>query len=205
MGQEIAIRNVNIIDSKSGKLLPHKSILIRKDKISWTGSDKKLKVGKETTVIDGTGKYLMPGLIDSHIHFSQSGSLYTRPDVVDFTNRVAYEEERERGFQNTADYLRRYLRLGITTVMDVGGPFSNFTIRDTISKSTISPNILVTGPLFSIVESSALALNDPPIVKVASNEDVEGYSIKCSLLNLILSKYGTYPARSILPRSLSHL
>jgi imidazolonepropionase-like amidohydrolase len=173
MGQEIAIRNVNIIDIKTGTLLPNHSILITKDKISWIGTDKKLKVGKETSVVDGRGKYLMPGLIDSHIHFSQSGSLYTRPDAVDFTNRMPYKEEWERGFQNAADYLKRYLRLGITTVMDVGGPFSNFTIRDSISKTTISPNIFVTGPLFSIVESSALALNDPPIVKVASNEDVE--------------------------------
>jgi hypothetical protein len=86
---------------------------------------------------------------------------------------VPYKEERERGFQNTTDYLRRYLRLGITTVIDVGGPFSNFTIRDSISKTIISPNILVTGPLFSIVESKELELNDPPIVKVASNDDVD--------------------------------
>lgn len=172
-GQQIAIRNVNAIDVKTGKLLPGYSLLISGDKIWWVGSDKRLRIGDEMKVIDGKGKYLIPGLIDSHIHFSQSGSLYTRPDGVDFTNLVPYEEERKRGFQNTTDYLKRYLRLGITTVMDVGGPFSNFTIRDTISKSTLSPNILVTGPLFSMVESKKLELNDPPIVKVASKEDVD--------------------------------
>jgi imidazolonepropionase-like amidohydrolase len=172
-GQQIAIRNVNVIDLKSGKLLPGYSIFISNNKISWIGSDKKVRIDNQTTVVDGKGKYLMPGLIDSHIHFSQSGSLYTRPDAVDFTNLVPYEDERKRGFENTTDYLKRYLRLGITTVMDLGGPFSNFTIRDSISKTIISPNVLVTGPLFSIVESSGLALNDPPIVKVASNEDVD--------------------------------
>src|SRR5690606_23847039 len=36
-----------------------------------------------------------------------------------------------------------------------------------------SPNILVTGPLFSIVDSKEIELNDPPIVKVSSPADVD--------------------------------
>ena len=110
-GQETAIRNINVIDVKTGKNFSNYSVLITHEKISWVGSDKQIKIHDETKVIDGTGKYLMPGLIDSHIHFFQSGSLYTRPDEVDFANRVPYKEEREHGFQNTTDYLKRYLRL----------------------------------------------------------------------------------------------
>lgn len=173
LAQQTAIRNVNIIDVKTGKVLPDHSTLIVDGKISWIGPDKKLKPAANVTVLDGAGKYLMPGLIDSHIHFFQSGSLYTRPDGVDLTRHMPYKEERERGFQNTTDYLKRYLRLGITTVMDVGGPFSNFAIRDSVSKTIVSPNILVTGPLFSIVDRKALELNDPPIVKITSNEEAE--------------------------------
>ncbi len=171
--QETAIRNVNVIDVKTGKVLTNYSVLIAKEKINWIGFDKLLKINRETNIIDGTGKYLMPGLIDSHIHFFQSGSLYTRPDGIDFTKHVPYKEEREKGFKNTADYLNRYLRLGITTVIDMGGPFNNFVIRDSISKNMLSPNVLVTGPLFSIVEVKELALNDPPMVKITSTEDAD--------------------------------
>jgi imidazolonepropionase-like amidohydrolase len=172
-GQETAIRNVNVIDVKTGKQLSNYSVLISNDKISWVGLDKKIKIGKEIKTIDGTGKYLIPGLVDAHIHFFQSGSLYTRPDAVDFTNRIPYQKERENGFRNVTDYFKRYLRLGITTIIDVGGPFNNFIIRDSISKSTTSPNVLVTGPLFSIVENKVLELNDPPIIKVESTDDVD--------------------------------
>lgn len=171
-GQNTAIRNVNVIDVKTGKTSVY-SVLISNGRISQVVPDKKIKIGTETTTIDGTGKYLIPGLIDSHIHFFQSGGLYTRPDAVDFTGRVPYEQERDSGFKNTTDYLNRYLRLGITTVIDVGGPFSNFIIRDSISKLTTSPNVLVTGPLFSIIERKKLELNDPPIVKIASADDAD--------------------------------
>jgi imidazolonepropionase-like amidohydrolase len=181
-GQVTAIRNTTVIDIKTGKQLPNYSVLISNGKISWIGIDKKIKIEKGTTVIDGADKYLIPGLIDSHIHFFQSGSLYTRPDVADFTNFVPYEEEREKGFKNTTDYLNRYLRLGITTVIDVGGPFNNFIIRDSISKITTSPNVLVTGPLFSIVDDKKLELNDPPIIKIESTHDVD------NLFNRMLPK-----------------
>ncbi|ELR73518.1 putative steroid delta-isomerase domain protein [Fulvivirga imtechensis AK7] len=172
-GQEIAIRNVNVIDVESGKVSKNYGVLIANGKISWIGPDKKMKFREGTQVVDATGKYLMPGLIDGHIHFFQSGSLYTRPDVVDLTAQMSYQEERENGFNNSIDYLKRYLRLGITTVVDVGGPFNNFVIRDSISKTIASPNVLVTGPLFSIVERKQLELNDPPIVKVASKAGID--------------------------------
>jgi imidazolonepropionase-like amidohydrolase len=173
VAQDIAIRNVSVIDVVTGKVIPNQSVFITGQKISWMGSDKKAKAGKDAILVDGSGKYLLPGLIDSHIHFFQSGSIYTRPDAVDFNHEVPYAEERRRGFENTEDYFGRYLRLGITTVMDVGGPFSNFTIRDSVANSVLSPNILVTGPLFSIVDRKQLELNDPPIVKIESTGDID--------------------------------
>lgn len=173
LGQETAIRNVTVIDVNTGKQLSNYSVLISKDKISWVGTDKKIKIGEQTKNIDGTGKFLIPGLVDAHIHFFQSGSLYTRPDAADFTNQLSYKDERENGFKNVTDYFKRYLRLGITTIIDVGGPFNNFIIRDSLSKLTMSPNVLVTGPLFSIVEDKELELDDPPIIRVESTDDVD--------------------------------
>jgi imidazolonepropionase-like amidohydrolase len=171
--QDLAIRNINVIDVNTGKTLSNYAVQITNGKISWVGEDRKMKVANNTSVIQGDGRYLMPGLIDSHIHFFQSGSLYTRPDGLDLTNKFPYEKEREQGLANSTDYLKRYLRLGITTVIDAGGPFSNFSIRDSISKKTISPNILVTGPLFSIIEDKAIEYNDPPIVKISSDKEAD--------------------------------
>jgi hypothetical protein len=47
-------------------------------------------------VINGTGKWVMPGLIDGHVHFFRSGNLYRRPDAADFNSTMPYAEELAR-------------------------------------------------------------------------------------------------------------
>jgi imidazolonepropionase-like amidohydrolase len=172
-GQSLLIKNVNLIDVKSGKVIPATSVLVTGSIITEIGPSSKLKTSNQTQVIDGTGQYLLPGMIDAHIHFFQSGGLYTRPDALDLQFKMPYEKEREFGFNNAADYLKRYVRLGITTVIDVGGPFQNFIIRDSIAKSFPAPNVLVTGPLFSMVDRKKLELNDPPIVKISTPDQAD--------------------------------
>ena len=165
--QTSIIKNVTLIDVKTGKVIPGQSVVIINERIETIGPSKKIKDPANAVIINGTGKFLMPGMIDAHIHFFQSGGLYTRPDVVDFRKIMPYEKEKSFGINNAADYMRRYLRLGITSVIDVGGPFANFIVRDSIAKTTIAPNVLVTGPLFSIVEDDYFGA-DKPIEKVTS-------------------------------------
>ena len=175
--QTSIIKNVNIIDVKKGKAIPGQSVVINNDRIEIIGPAKKIKEPANAQVIDGEGKFLMPGMIDAHIHFFQSGGIYTRPDVVDLRKIVPYEKEKAFGLNNAADYMHRYLRLGITSVIDVGGPFANFTIRDSIAKTTIAPNVLVTGPLFSIVEDDYFG-PDKPIEKIASEKEADALFAK---------------------------
>lgn len=170
--QQTLISNVNLVDVKTGKIIPGQSVLINNDKIEQTDAANKIKTAAGIQTIDGTGKYLMPGMTDAHIHFFQSGGLYTRPDVVDLRSKVPYVKEKAFGLSNAADYMNRYLRLGITTIIDVGGPMANFTIRDSISKTTLSPNILVTGPLFSMVDREQFGA-DKPIIKITSVEEAD--------------------------------
>ena len=151
--QPTFIRNVNLVDVRNGKIIPAQTIVINGKKIEQIGASSEIAPISGASTIDGSGKYLMPGMTDAHIHFFQSGGLYTRPDAVDLRKKVPYERERDFGVRNAADYLSRYLRLGITSVVDVGGPMSNFAIRDTVGKSGLFPNILATGPLFSMIES----------------------------------------------------
>lgn len=170
--QQTLISNVNLVDVKTGKIIPGQSVLINNDKIEQTGATNKIKIPAGVQTIDGSGKYLMPGMTDAHIHFFQSGGLYTRPDVVDLRSKVPYEKEKAFGLNNAADYMNRYLRLGITSIIDVGGPMANFTIRDSISKTTLAPNILVTGPLFSMVDREQFGA-DKPIIKITNIEEAD--------------------------------
>jgi imidazolonepropionase-like amidohydrolase len=162
------ISNTNVIDVRSGRVLKETSVLIKDNVVHEVFTGNKFKLPAGTTVIDGKGKFVMPGMTDGHIHFFQSGGLYTRPDAFNLTHVVPYQKEREFTLNNTEDYLRRYLRMGITTVADVGGPMSNFIIRDSIIKKFVSPTVLVTGPLFSMVDRKALDNGDAPIIKTTT-------------------------------------
>jgi imidazolonepropionase-like amidohydrolase len=170
--QQTIISNVNLVEVKTGKIIPAQTIIINGDKIEQVGPSAKIKPIPGPQTIDGSGKYIMPGMTDAHIHFFQSGGLYTRPDVVDLRKKMPYEKEKAFNINNATDYLNRYLRLGVTSVIDVGGPMSNFTVRDSISKKNLSPNILVTGPLFSMVERPQFG-DDRPIIKIASFDEAD--------------------------------
>jgi len=93
------------------------------------------------------GKWVVPGLIDSHVHFFQSGNLYTRPDVADFNAWMPYAKEVERNKARLPATFKVWLASGVTGVVDIGGPFWNFEMRDAAVKSPAAPRVAVAGPL----------------------------------------------------------
>jgi hypothetical protein len=120
------------------------------------------------TVIDGRGKWLVPGLIDAHVHFFQSGNLYTRPDVIDLNAWMPYAKEVERNKARLAATFKVWIASGVTSVVDIGGPFWNFDMRDAAERTPAAPRVAVAGPLISMVADPKLDLGDPPIIKIAS-------------------------------------
>ena len=65
----LAITNTTVFDPESGLTALHQTVLIQKDRILDVGNAGGLAVPAGYTVIDGTGKFLMPGLWDMHTHF----------------------------------------------------------------------------------------------------------------------------------------
>jgi len=171
--QTICIAHVNMIDVKKNVTLTDQTIIIEKDRIMATGPGNKIKVPADATLIDGTGKYLLPGMTDAHIHFFQSGGLYTRPDAMNLTSYYPYQKDQEYVKTHLSDLMARYLACGITTVYDVGGPMANFDIRDQANQDSASPTAWVTGPLVSTYLPARLDEKDPPIVKVTTPEEAK--------------------------------
>ncbi|QHV98169.1 amidohydrolase family protein [Spirosoma endbachense] len=167
--QPVLILGGNLIDVETGNVRENSSLLIENGLIKKIG--KNLKVPDNTTVIDAKGKWLLPGLIDSHIHLFQSGSIYTRPDGINLAKYRPYETERQWLRDNMGDLLRRYLACGITTVIDIGGPLYQFPYRDRFNKLYTSPQILMTGPLVSTYQPEAFKVDDSPIIKANTPEE----------------------------------
>jgi imidazolonepropionase-like amidohydrolase len=62
------ITNVNVVDVRTGKILNNKTIAIDSNRISAI-YDHEIDGSGSTVVIDGKGKYLIPGLWDMHAHY----------------------------------------------------------------------------------------------------------------------------------------
>ena len=151
-------------------VVPDTTILIAGNRITAVGAAAHTRVPRGAAVIDAHGKWVIPGLIDSHVHFFQSGDLYTRPDVVDLGALVPYAAEVRRNQARLPQTFRVYLASGVTSAADVGGPFWNFEVRDAARASTAAPRVATTGPLISMIARPQLDLGDPPIVRIESAE-----------------------------------
>ena len=104
---EIQINNVTVISPERAAPLTHAVVVIHDGKIAEIGTD--LVAGEDAKVIDGRGRFLIPGLIDSHVHVGNQGPLdddamEKHPDLLE-----AYR----------AQLPRSYLAFGVTTVVDL--------------------------------------------------------------------------------------
>jgi len=169
--ETLALVGGTLINTDGTDPLPNVVILVKQNRITRVGLVEEVAIPEGAEVIRTAGKWIIPGLIDAHIHFFQSGGLYTRPDVIDLRSVVAYEDERAEIDRNLSDTFARYLRCGVTGVADVGGPFWNFAVRDRARATPAAPRVAVTGPLISTYQPKALTTDDPPIIKVNTPEE----------------------------------
>ena len=172
--EKTALVDGTVINPADGKVLPNATVVIDGDKIERVsiGKQDAATLGKQ---IDCTGKFILPGYIDTHIHFFQSGDLFTRPDGTDLNSVRPYKDEVAWVKSHVNDVFDRYLRSGITSVVDVGGPFWNFEVRKTANATAKAPRVAVAGPLISSVSREKLDLGDPPIVKIDTPDQARAF------------------------------
>jgi imidazolonepropionase-like amidohydrolase len=76
--QTVAFTNVNVIPMDKERTLQNQTVLIKNGVIEKIGA--RVKIPKDAQIIDGTGKYLIPGLVDMHTHLLSDGDDY--PDSI---------------------------------------------------------------------------------------------------------------------------
>jgi imidazolonepropionase-like amidohydrolase len=150
---------------------PDATIVVEGTHIVAAGPSRSTRVPAGARVIDARGKWIVPGLVDAHVHFFQSGNLYTRPDVADFNASMPYAKEVARNRARLPATFKVWLASGVTSVVDIGGPFWNFEVREAAAKSAAAPRVHVAGPLISMVDRPQLDLGDPPIIKITSPDE----------------------------------
>ena len=171
--EHIALIGGTVINPADGKITRNATVFIDNGRISSIAAGMVMKYSGRT--INCVGKFILPGYIDTHVHFFQSADLFTRPDGADFNIVRPYKDEVAWIKSHLDDVFTRYLRCGITSVVDVGGPMWNFEVRKKANATEKAPRVAVAGPLISSVSREKLDLGDPPIVKIDTPEQAREF------------------------------
>lgn len=65
---DLVIRDGKWVNVHSGEIIPHTDIAVKRGRIAYVGPSAEHTIGKETEIIEGRGRYLIPGLCDAHMH-----------------------------------------------------------------------------------------------------------------------------------------
>lgn len=71
----IAFVDVSLVPLDSARVLEHRTVLVRDGRVAAIGPAQGVRLDSGTVTIDGRGKYLMPGLVDMHVHLFDSRDL----------------------------------------------------------------------------------------------------------------------------------
>lgn len=114
------IDHVNVVDVKSGKIIENQRVVIEGEKIARVGPVAEATFAASVRIVDGRGKYLMPGLFDSHVH-------YISPET----------------------YGPMMIAHGVTFVRDMGGSTAFIlALRDQLNRGEIlGPEMIATGAI----------------------------------------------------------
>ena len=131
--KKVAFKGGLLIDGTGAEPVVNSLVLTGDDKIAYAGADK--EIGPDYEVVDITGKTIMPGLIDSHLHFSgnltDDDSDWVLEDVVQKTV-VAVQQAHE------------CLENGLTTVGEISR--SGIQIRNMVEAGVMKgPRVVATG------------------------------------------------------------
>jgi len=122
--QVTAFTDVTVIPMDRERAVPGQTVIVREGRIAQIGPASRVRVPEGATRIDGTGKFLMPGLAEMHAHIPG-------PQNAAFQERVLF----------------MYLAGGVTTIRGMLGQPNHLQLREQTAAGTIwSPTIYTSGP-----------------------------------------------------------
>ena len=129
-----ALAHVSVIDPGTGQVTPDMTVVVRDRVIQTVAPSNALAVPAGSQVVDGSGKFVIPGLWDMHVHTLLDGGAWA---------------------------LGEYIRHGITGVRDMGGKFEAVdSLRRRVRSGQLAgPRILAVGPMIENADAMRYILD----------------------------------------------
>lgn len=154
----LALVGATLIDGTGRPPVPDSVVVIRNGEIDCAGPSSECQAPDGVHVVDVRGKWLTPGLIDTHVHFSQTGWCDARPDALDVREKHPFDAVHARLRNEPETFFRSWLCSGVTGVFDVGGMSWTTTLPRRADDDGRAPSVRAAGPLLSTVSHEILNL-----------------------------------------------
>ena len=148
----LAIVGGTLLDGRGGAPVRDAVVVLRGGRIDCVGPRKSCPVPAGVDTIDARGLWITPGLIDAHVHYSQTGWADGRPDALDLRARYPYAQTIAERRQHPEWFHRAWLGTGVTSVFDVGGYAWTLDLQEATRNDTRAPRVTAAGPLLSTLD-----------------------------------------------------
>jgi imidazolonepropionase-like amidohydrolase len=154
------LTGANVIDGTGSPALAAVTIVVEGAWIICIGTAEVCPAPEDSETYEVSGKWITPGLVDAHVHFSQTGWLDGRPDGVDATEIYPYEAVTNELRANPDRFHRSYLCSGITAVYDVGGHQWTLALGEQAEDNPNAAHVRAVGPLVTHAGRDILHTDD---------------------------------------------
>jgi imidazolonepropionase-like amidohydrolase len=147
-----ALVGATLVDGTGAPPVPDACVILRGGNVDCAGTRAQCPPPEGIDILDLKGLWITPGIVDAHVHFSQTGWADGRPDAMDVRDRYPYEEVQAGLRAHPEHFLRSYLCSGVTAVFDVGGYPWTWDLGARADADPLAPRVAAAGPLLSTLD-----------------------------------------------------
>ncbi len=144
-----ALVGATLVDGTGADPVADAVVVMRGGRIECAGSREACPVPAGVAAVDLGGHWIVPGLVDAHVHFSQTGWADGRPDFVDVRADRPYADTIGDLAAHPERFFRSHLCSGVTAVFDVGGYPWTLGLGPAGETGSEAPHVAAAGPLLS--------------------------------------------------------
>lgn len=150
--ETLVVRGGTLVHGTGAEPLEDAAVVVRGGRISSVGLAEEVDVPSGARVVDADGGWILPGYVDAHVHFSQTGWFDGRPDAADVRDEHPYPAV-VRGLKHEPGrFYGAYLCSGITSVFDVGGYPWTRDLQERGEREPGAVRVAAAGALLSTVD-----------------------------------------------------
>ncbi|HEX6861958.1 MAG TPA: hypothetical protein VF414_04030, partial [Thermoanaerobaculia bacterium] len=147
-----ALVGATLVDGTGSAPVADAVVILRDGRIDCAGPRSSCPLPEGIDTADLRGHWITPGLVDAHVHFSQTGWADGRPDSLDVRDRYPYEKVAADLEAHPERFGRSLLCSGVTAAFDVGGYPWTIDLAGRFEPRSDVPRVSAAGPLLSTLD-----------------------------------------------------